>query len=74
MRTKFEKISLVVIGAVLGVSLSLNYPAVAEKIGVSMNPAMAMTNALLIWEKGKEGQLEVYPTTRADMSERILRG
>ena len=31
MRTKFEKISLVVIGAVLGVSLSLNYPAVAEK-------------------------------------------
>lgn len=31
MRTKFEKISLVVIGAVLGVTLSLNYPAVAEK-------------------------------------------
>jgi carboxyl-terminal processing protease len=31
MRTKLEKISLVVIGAVLGVSLSLNYPAVAEK-------------------------------------------
>lgn len=31
MRTKFEKISLVIIGTVLGVTLSLNYPAVAEK-------------------------------------------
>ena len=31
MRTKFEKISLVVIGAVIGITLSLNYPAVAEK-------------------------------------------
>ena len=31
MRTKFEKISLVVIGAVLGVTISLNYPAIAEK-------------------------------------------
>ena len=31
MRTKFEKVSLVVIGAVLGVTLSLNYPAIADK-------------------------------------------
>lgn len=31
MRTKFEKASLVIIGAVLGVTLSLNYPAIADK-------------------------------------------
>jgi carboxyl-terminal processing protease len=31
MRSKFEKISLITIGAVLGITLSLNYPAIAEK-------------------------------------------
>ena len=31
MRTKFEKISLIAVGAILGVMLSLNYSAVAEK-------------------------------------------
>jgi len=31
MRTKFEKASLVIIGAVLGVTLSLNYAAIADK-------------------------------------------
>ena len=31
MRTKFEKATLVIIGAVLGVTLSLNYPAIADK-------------------------------------------
>lgn len=31
MRTKFEKASLIIIGAVLGVTLSLNYPAIADK-------------------------------------------
>ena len=31
MRTKFEKASLVILGAVLGVTLSLNYPAIADK-------------------------------------------
>lgn len=31
MPTKFEKASLVIIGAVLGITLSLNYPAIAGK-------------------------------------------
>ena len=31
MRTKFEKATLVIIGAVLGVTMSLNYPAIADK-------------------------------------------
>lgn len=31
MRSKFEKLSLITIGAVLGITLSLNYPAIAEK-------------------------------------------
>jgi carboxyl-terminal processing protease len=35
MRTKFEKIGLVTVGAVLGVMLSFNYSAIAEKAGVA---------------------------------------
>lgn len=31
MRSKFEKLSLITIGAVLGITLSLNHPAIAEK-------------------------------------------
>ncbi|HEY3299293.1 MAG TPA: S41 family peptidase [Methylophilaceae bacterium] len=35
MRTKFEKIGLVTVGAVLGVMLSFNYSAIAEKAGLA---------------------------------------
>jgi carboxyl-terminal processing protease len=39
MRTKFEKIGLVTVGAVLGVMLSFNYSAIAEKTGLAEKEA-----------------------------------
>lgn len=39
MRTKFEKFGLVTVGAVLGIMLSFNYSAIAEKAGLAEKEA-----------------------------------
>ena len=38
MRSRFEKFGLVGLGAVLGIMLSLNYPAIADKEAKSQLP------------------------------------
>jgi len=61
MRTKLEKISLVVIGAVLGVSLSLNYPAVAEKETKPQLPLDELRTFAEIYGKIKSDYVETVP-------------
>lgn len=58
MRTKFEKISLVVIGAVLGVSLSLNYPAIAEKDAKPQLPLDELRTFAEVYGKIKSDYVE----------------
>jgi len=58
MRTKFEKISLVVIGAVLGVTLSLNYPAVAEKEAKPQLPLDELRTFAEVYGKIKSDYVE----------------
>ena len=58
MRTKFEKISLVVIGAVLGVTLSLNYPAVAEKESKPQLPLDELRTFAEVYGKIKSDYVE----------------
>ncbi len=61
MRTKFEKISLVVIGAVLGVSISLNYPAVAEKETKPQLPLDELRTFAEVYGKIKSDYVEPVP-------------
>jgi len=61
MHTKLEKISLVVIGAVLGVSLSLNYPAVAEKETKPQLPLDELRTFAEIYGKIKSDYVETVP-------------
>lgn len=61
MHTKLEKISLVVIGAVLGVSLSLNYPAVAEKESKPQLPLDELRTFAEIYGKIKSDYVETVP-------------
>jgi len=61
MRTKFEKISLVVIGAVLGVSISLNYPAVAEKETKPQLPLDELRTFAEVYGKIKSDYVETVP-------------
>jgi carboxyl-terminal processing protease len=61
MRTKFEKISLVVIGAVLGVSISLNYPAVAEKEMKPQLPLDELRTFAEVYGKIKSDYVETVP-------------
>lgn len=58
MRTKFEKISLVVIGAVLGVSLGLNYPAIAEKDAKPQLPLDELRTFAEVYGKIKSDYVE----------------
>jgi carboxyl-terminal processing protease len=58
MRTKFEKISLVVVGAVLGVTLSLNYPAVAEKDAKPQLPLDELRTFAEVYGKIKSDYVE----------------
>ena len=61
MRTKFEKISLVVVGAVLGVTLSLNYPAVAEKDAKPQLPLDELRTFAEVYGKIKSDYVETVP-------------
>lgn len=58
MRTKLEKISLLAIGAVLGVTLSLNYPAVAEKETTPQLPLDELRTFAEVYGKIKSDYVE----------------
>jgi carboxyl-terminal processing protease len=61
MRTKFEKISLVVVGLVLGVTLSLNYPAIADKDVKPQLPLDELRTFAEVYGKIKSDYVEEVP-------------
>jgi len=58
MPTKFEKASLVIIGAVLGITLSLNYPAIAGKDAKPQLPLDELRTFAEVYGKIKSDYVE----------------